>query len=138
MTLSFCRCLGATIFLGMLCFAAAASAQGQSPATTREDLVAKLAGKRIRVDQSTGQLRAITEGEARDLITAVLQATDASQPEPQAAIRSAAGAMVRLGEHVGHIVVVRPGEDGQLAVRCVGSADEAVTFLAEEDLLPLQ
>jgi hypothetical protein len=102
----------------------------------REDLVAKLAGKKVRVDAVTKQLRAITADEARDFIAEVAKATDASLAT-RSEITTPAGSMARLDGHVGHIIVSRPNQDGSVALRCVGSADEAVAFLVEEGL-PLQ
>jgi hypothetical protein len=130
------RWLGAALVVGALVTAPAPTVNAQS-ARSREDLVAKLAGKHVRIDQATGRARAITTEEARDLIAAVTRATEAPDASTLAPVRTAAGQMLRLGEHAGHIVVVRPSENGSLDLRCVGSADEAVTFLTE-DALPLQ
>lgn len=117
------------VALGSPVFAQAAGA--------REDLVTKLTGKRVHLDRTTGQLRAITADEARALIDTVLRATDSSAAPNHTPAQSAAGHMLHLGDHTGHIVVARPNEDGSTALRCVGSADEAVGFLTEEGL-PLQ
>lgn len=128
--------LGAALAVGALAAATGTTVNAQS-ARVREDLVAKLAGKHVRIDQATGRARAITTEEARDLIATIARATDAPDASTLASVRTAAGHMLRLGEHAGHIVVVRPNENGTLDMRCVGSADEAVTFLTEEEL-PLQ
>lgn len=126
-----------TSMVGALLLASlAAPAFGQA-ASNREDLVARLTGKRVHIDKNTGAVREISSDEARALIDAVVRATDGSAASAQAVVRSAAGAMLRLGDHVGHIVVARPSEDGVATLRCVGSADEAVAFLTE-DALPLQ
>ena len=109
----------------------------QSAAASREDLVTKLTGKRVRVDATTKQLRAITADEAREFIATVTKATDMSQVAAQAPIATPTGFMAPLDDHAGHIVISRPNEDGSISLRCVGSADEAVTFLTEEGL-PLQ
>lgn len=109
----------------------------QSAAASREDLVAKLAGKRVRVDATTKQLRAITADEAREFIATVSRATDMSQVVAQTPTSTSSGRMARLDDHAGHIVIGRPNEDGSTSLRCVASADEAVSFLTEEGL-PLQ
>jgi hypothetical protein len=100
----------------------------------REDLVAKLAGKKVRVDASTKQVRAITADEAREFIAAVTNATESAQV---AKVSAPVGSIARLDDHAGHIIVTRPNQDGSVSLRCVGSADEAVAFLVEEGL-PLQ
>ena len=109
----------------------------QSAAASREDLVTKLAGKRVRIDATTKQLRAITADEAREFIATVSKATDMSQVAAQTPTFTSSGQMARLDDHTGHIVVSRPNEDGSVSLRCVASADEAVAFLTEEEL-PLQ
>ena len=109
----------------------------QSATASREDLVAKLAGKRVRIDATTKQLRAITADEAREFIAAVSKTTDMSQIAAQTPAFTSSGQMARLEDHTGHIVVSRPNEDGSISLRCVASADEAVAFLTE-DGLPLQ
>jgi hypothetical protein len=109
----------------------------RSAAASREDLVTKLAGKRVRVDATTKQLRAITADEAREFIATVSKATDMSQVAAQTPTFTSSGQMARLDDHTGHIVVSRPIEDGSVSLRCVASADEAVAFLTEEGL-PLQ
>ena len=106
----------------------------QSAAASREDLVTKLAGKRVRIDATTKQLRAITADEARELIATVSKATDMSQVAAQTPTFTPSGQMARLDDHAGHIVVSRPNEDGSVSLRCVASADEAVAFLTEEEL----
>jgi hypothetical protein len=109
----------------------------QSAAASREDLVAKLAGKRVRVDAATKQLRAITADEARELIAVVAKATDMSQVAAQTPMVTPIGHLAQLDDHAGHIVIGRPNEDGSVSLRCVASVDEAVSFLTEEGL-PLQ
>lgn len=113
-----------------------AFAQAPPPAgAAREDLVAKLAGKPVRIDKTTKQLRAITPDEAREFIAEVARAT--TRPDAAAEVATPTGSMLRLDGHVGHIIVSRPNPDGSVSSRCVGSADEAVAFLVEEGL-PLQ
>jgi hypothetical protein len=111
-------------------------ALAQAPQTSdREDLVARLAGKKVRVDPATKKPRAITADEAREFIATVARATEGASIASR--VTTPAGTMVRLDDHIGHIIVTRPNEDGSVSVRCVGSADEAVAFLVEEGL-PLQ
>lgn len=105
----------------------------QEPA--REDLVTKLAGKKVQIDKTTKTLRAITADEAREFIATVAKATESATIAAQ--VSTPLGTMVRLDDHVGHIIVSRPNEDGSVSLRCVGSADEAVAFMIEEGL-PLQ
>lgn len=130
------RWLSAGLLWGALIGLLAGPAHAQ-PSRSREDLVAKLAGKLVRIDANTKQVRAITTEEARELIAAVQRATETPDASSATAAQGGSSRMLRLGEHAGHIVVVRPNEDGTLASRCVGSADEAVAFLTE-DPLPLQ
>jgi len=99
----------------------------------REDLVAKIAGKRIHKDRATGQVRAITVEEARDLIATITALTSRPAGEPAAAVTGGAE-MMAIGDHAGHVVISRYNPDGSVSVRCVASADEAADFLAEEPL----
>lgn len=107
-------------------------AQGQGTSPSRDELVAKLAGKKVRVDKTTGQLREITTEEAREFVDSIARMTALADAAPQFPTGAIAGRMASLGDHVGHVVIARPNADGTSVMRCVGSADEAVTFLAEE------
>ena len=107
-------------------------AQGQGTGRSREELVAKLAGKKVRVDKSTGQLREITTEEAQEFVDSIARMTALAEATPQLSPGATAGRMLSLGEHLGHVVIARPSADGASSLRCVGSADEAVAFLTEE------
>lgn len=105
--------------------------QAQGQGRSREQLVAKLKGKKVKIDASTAQLREMTTEEAESFIDTIARMTDRTALEARVA---AAGASrrVSLEGHIGHVNVARPNPDGTTTVRCVASADEAVAFLAEE------
>lgn len=124
--------LFACVLIGML--VAPLDAQ---PSRSREDLVAKLAGKRVHLDEQTKRVRELTVEEARAFVATVLRVTERSQTSRPAPLQATVGRMLRLDDHAGHVIVARPNDDGSSALRCVGSADEAVAFLTE-DPLPLQ
>jgi hypothetical protein len=106
----------------------------QQAPRTREDLVAKIAGKKIHKDKVTGQVRAITVEEARDLIASIVALTTRTGDAPEPSVRPDGAMMVATDGHVGHIVISRYNPDGSVSLRCVASADEAADFLAEEPL----
>lgn len=134
------RALGALALGGMLAVVAlvmspvAAAAQDAAPGQrVREDLVAKVAGKKIHKDKATGQVRAITVEEARDLIASIVALTSRTSDLPVVTRADGAG-MMALDGHADHVVISRYNPDGSVSVRCIASADEAADFLAEEPL----
>jgi hypothetical protein len=66
---------------GLVVTFSSSQADAQTTGRAREDLVAKLTGKRVHLDSRTGQVRPITADEARDLIAAVIRATDRADVE---------------------------------------------------------
>jgi hypothetical protein len=103
-------------------------AQGRG--RSRAELVAKLTGKPVRVDQATGRRRALTEQEAIALIDHVASMTTRTATASEAPVPRG-GAMLSVSGHgIGHVLVSRPNEDGTSSVRCVTSVDEAVDFLS--------
>jgi len=113
---------------------AALAQAAQTGQRSREDLVAKITGKRIHLDKTTGAVRAITAEEARQLIDSIVAATDRSGPEPEPVVGLDGVRMIDVEGHVGHVVISRYNPDGSVALRCVSTADEAADFLAEEPL----
>jgi hypothetical protein len=108
------------------------AAQGQRVGQSRDELVAKLAGKKVRVDRTTGALREITVDEAREFVDTIAAMTALAPPVEQVSPTGTAGVMAALGDHTGHVMVARPNPDGTTSLRCVGGAEEAVEFLVEE------
>ncbi len=113
----------------------AALAQGtQTGPRSREDLVAKITGKKIRMDKTTGTVRAITADEARELIDGIIAATDRTGAGLEPVVGPDGVQMIDFEGHFGHVVVSRYNPDGSIALRCVSTAEEAADFLAEEPL----
>lgn len=107
-------------------------AQGQRRGRSRQELVARLTGKPVHVDRSTGTARPITEQEAAALVERIAKLTTAPDRTTEVPLRQG-GSMITLSGHgAGHVLVSRPNADGSVAVRCVTSAEEAVDFLAGE------
>lgn len=118
---------GASLAMAM---ALATGLDAQGRGRSRAELVAKLTGKPVRIDQATGRRRAITEQEAVALIDQVAAMTTRTAPSSEAPLPGG-GAMLSLAGHgMGHVLVSRPNEDGTSSVRCVTSVDEAVDFLS--------
>lgn len=110
----------------------ALTAQEAGRGRSRDALVAKLTGKRVRVDAASGARRAITEQEAGALIDQIAVLTTPTGTGAEVAL-STGGAMLSLSGHgAGHVLVSKPNDDGTSAVRCVTSVDEAVDFLADD------
>jgi len=112
-----------------------ALAQGaQTGPRSREDLVAKITGKKIRMDKATGAVRAITAEEARELIDSIVAATDRAGAGLEPVVGPNGVQMIDIEGHFGHVVISRYNPDGSISLRCVATADEAAEFLAEEPL----
>jgi len=118
-----------------------APADAQSGRRSRQELVTKLTGKPVKVDEQTRSRRAITQPEAEDLVDRIAALTAPSTPASAPVALPTGGTMLRLSDHgAGHVLVSRPNDDGTSDVRCVTSPDEAVDFLAGEldDAWPVQ
>jgi maltodextrin utilization protein YvdJ len=97
-----------------------------------DELVRKLTGKRIHKDKATGRVRAITEAEARQLVTEIAAMTKRT-PDGVRSVPQADGTTVAIIESgFRNVVVVRFSEDGTAETRCVTSVEEAVDFLSGE------
>lgn len=124
--------LGGALLAVALLVPPALTAQESGRGRSRDALVAKLTGKRVRVDNATGARRAISEQEAGALIDQIVVLTTPTATGPEAALPNG-GAMLSLSGHgAGHVLVSKPNDDGTSSVRCVTSADEAVDFLADD------
>jgi len=137
----FGRVIRLTLLGGALAAAAiamaspAALAQAtQAGPRSREDLVAKITGKKIRMDKATGTVRAITADEARELIDGIIAATDRTGVGLEPTAGPGGAQMIDIEGHFGHVVISRYNPDGSISLRCVSTADEAADFLAEEPL----
>jgi hypothetical protein len=93
-----------------------------------EDAAVNLAGRKIRVDKSTGKLRDLSTQEARDLVATLTTMT--TRTESVAAAPGGA-TLVRMNGF-DHVLVGRPNEDGTIDVQCVDSIDGAVSFLSQQ------
>lgn len=124
--------LGGALLAFAVLAAPGLSAQETGRGRSREALVAKLTGKKVRVDAATGARRAITEQEAGALIDQIAVLTTPTASGAEVALPKG-GAMLSLSGHgAGHVLVAKPNDDGTSSVRCVTSADEAVEFLADD------
>jgi len=92
-----------------------------------DDAVVTLAGRKVRIDKSTGRLRDLSAEEARELVSTLTTMT--TQTESEATVPSGA-TMVRF-EGFDHVLIGRPNEDGTTDVQCVSSVEEAVSFLSQ-------
>ena len=93
-----------------------------------EDAAISLAGRKLRVDKSTGKLRDLSQQEARELIATLTAMT--TRRESVAAAPGGAE-LVRL-EGFDHVLVGRPNENGTIDVECVSTVDSAVSFLSQQ------
>ncbi|MBS1816371.1 MAG: hypothetical protein JSU08_00420 [Acidobacteria bacterium] len=134
------RLLG--VCLAVACSVAAGpSLHAQGVGRGRQELVAKLTGKPVKVDERTRRRRAISEDEATVLVDQIARLTAPATPAGSPQALSKGGLMLRLSDHgAGHVLVSRPNEDGTTSVRCVTSAAEAVDFLSGDldEAFPLQ
>ena len=92
-----------------------------------DDAVVTLAGRKVRIDKSTGRLRDLSAEEARELVSTLTTMT--TRTESEATVASGT-TMVRF-EGFDHVLVGRPNEDGTTDVQCVSSLEEAVSFLSQ-------
>jgi hypothetical protein len=94
-----------------------------------EDAAVQLAGRKVRIDKQSGKLRDLSQQEARELVSTLTTMTTRTET-PAARTQSGAG-LVRMNGF-DHVLVARPNEDGSNEVRCVGSLEEAVSFLSQQ------
>ena len=92
-----------------------------------DDAVVKLAGRKVRIDRSTGKLRDLSAQEARELVSTLSAMTTRTESE---ATTTSGSTLVRL-EGFDHVLVGRPNEDGTTDVQCVSTVEEAVAFLSQ-------
>jgi predicted trehalose synthase len=126
--------VGGALAAAVFAMASPATLVAQGAPSTREDLVAKIAGKKIHKDKVTGQVRAITVDEARDLIASIVAMTTRTEAAAEPMLGPGRAQMVAGDGHAGHVLISRYNPDGTVSVRCIASADEAADFLAEEPL----
>jgi hypothetical protein len=121
--------------LTVLCFGLAvlaimpssdAAVQAQENNRT-DDAVVKLAGRKVRIDKTTGKLRDLSAQEARDLVSTLTSMTTRTDSDATAA----SGATLVRMDGFDHVLVGRPNEDGTIDVQCVSTVDEAVSFLSQ-------
>jgi hypothetical protein len=93
----------------------------------RDDAVVKLAGRKVRIDKSTGRLRDLSAQEARELVSTLSTMTTQTESE---ATTTTGSTLVRFAGF-DHVLVGRPNEDGTTDVQCVSSLEEAVSFLSQ-------
>jgi hypothetical protein len=94
-----------------------------------EDAAVKLAGRKVRIDKTSGKLRDLSQQEARELVSTLTAMT--TQTERTAAQTSAGGTLVQMNGF-DHVLVGRPNENGTTDVECVSSVEEAVSFLSQQ------
>ena len=92
-----------------------------------EDAAVNLAGRKVRIDRSTGRLRDLSAEEARELVSTL--STMTTRTESQATVAS--GTTLVVYEGFDHVLVGRPNEDGTTDVQCVSSVENAVSFLSQ-------
>jgi hypothetical protein len=93
-----------------------------------EDAAVSLAGRKVRIDKNSGKLRDLSQQEARELISTLTAMTTRTER----AAAAPGGSTLDQIEGFDHVVVGRPNEDGTVEVRCVGSVEEAVSFLSQQ------
>jgi len=93
-----------------------------------EDAAVTLAGRKIRIDRTTGKLRELSPQEARALVSTLTTMTTRTE---QAADNASGATLVQM-TGFDHVLVGRPNADGTVDVVCVSSLDEAVAFLSQE------
>jgi|SoiMethySBSTD1v2_1073268.scaffolds.fasta_scaffold00351_11 hypothetical protein len=121
--------------LGMLALGLAGALMlrsGDTPVNAQEsnrgeDAAVKLAGRKVRIDKSTGKLRDLSPQEARELVATLTAMT--TRTESVAA--TSGGRALTQFNGFDHVLVARPNENGTNDVRCVNSLEEAVAFLSQ-------
>jgi hypothetical protein len=93
-----------------------------------EDAALALAGRKVRIDKSSGKLREISQQEARELVATLTAMT--TRTERVAEVPGGATLVQMNG--FDHVLVGRPNEDGTIDVQCVSSVGDAVSFLAQQ------
>jgi hypothetical protein len=93
-----------------------------------EDAAVRLAGRKVRIDKSSGKLRDLSQQEARELVATLTAMTTRTE---RAAATSAGGTLVQMSGF-DHVLVGRPNENGTTDVECVSSVEEAVSFLSQQ------
>ena len=93
-----------------------------------EDAAVRLAGRKIRIDKSSGKLRELSQQEARELVSTLTAMT--TRRDTVAAAPGGAE-LVRL-QGFDHVLVGRPNENGTVDVECVSTVDDAVAFLSQQ------
>jgi len=93
-----------------------------------DDAAVTLAGRKIRIDRTTGKLRELSPQEARALVSTLTTMTTRTE---QAAEKPSGATLVQM-TGFDHVLVGRPNADGTVDVVCVSSLDEAVAFLSQE------
>ena len=100
----------------------------KAQAGNAEDTALNLAGRKIRVDKSTGRLRKLSQQEARELVATLTAMTARSQT----AATTPDGATLTQLNGFDHVLVGRPNEDGTTDVQCVSTVEDAVAFLSQQ------
>jgi hypothetical protein len=93
-----------------------------------EDAALALAGRKVRIDKSSGKLREISQQEARELVATLTAMT--TRTERVAEVPGGATLVQMNG--FDHVLIGRPNDDGTIDVQCVSSVDDAVSFLAQQ------
>src|SRR5262249_54675080 len=96
--------------------------------TAGEDAAVRLAGRKIRIDKSTGKLRALSPQEARELVATLTTMT--TRVERPIAATTGGGTLDQL-QGFDHVLVGRPNEDGRVDVQCISSVEDAVSFFSQ-------
>jgi hypothetical protein len=97
-------------------------------ANRADDAAVTLAGRKVRIDKSSGKLRELSQQEARDLVSTLTTMTTRTERD---ATTPGGGTLVSM-EGFDHVLVGRPNEDGTVDVQCVSSVDAAVSFLSQQ------
>ena len=93
-----------------------------------EDAAVRLAGRKIRIDKSSGKLRELSPQEARELVATLTAMTTRTE---SVAVAPSGAEAVRL-QGFDHVLVGRPNENGTVDVECVSTVEGAVAFLSAQ------
>jgi histidine phosphotransferase len=93
-----------------------------------DDAAVTLAGRKVRIDKSSGKLRELSQQEARELVSTLTAMTTRTE---RAAATPGGGTLVQMNGF-DHVLVGRPDENGKVDVQCVSSVEEAVSFLSQQ------